>query len=44
MMIMMMVIIIIKQQAEMFPEFSLENSHSSLGVVIGQMLTEMSLR
>lgn len=32
-----------KKQAGMFPEF-LENSHSSLGVVIGQMLTDMSFR
>lgn len=41
---MMMMMMMIKKLAEMFPEFSLENSHSSLGVTIGQMLTEMSVR
>lgn len=36
--------IIIKKQADMFPEFSWENSHTTLGVAIGQMLTKMSFR
>ena len=35
---MMMVIIIMKKQAEMFPEFFLENSHSSLRVAMGQII------